>query len=193
MKLITRGIVDYYVADDIIENPVERFGVENHSQMRIMKMLKRPGWHSGRDEDDFSLDERNPYESYLKMYAQMQGLPERLAVIDAHGDSRKVGKKEYWIFFDGERERNMQNWLRSVDGKYAALLLYSCNPGHCWVSSQESVVISPDRIVVEGGHSDSEDRNALFDFVVPGVGVIDDYTIDYELEELRKKMRGEGR
>jgi hypothetical protein len=75
-----------------------------------------------------------------------------IALLKAHG-----GMDKYWYFADGQRKYNVQNWINLLDGKFAAILLYMCNPNNSEISSQHSIIVhSKDCLnvkdLVHGGH-----------------------------------------
>lgn len=104
----------------------------------------------------------------------------RFALLLAHGD---VGRDGEWYFWDGDDPRRVQGWIDEQDGKFACLVVFSCNPGHLSVRSRKSLLVIADRDVTlrkgPGGYH--------FSLIDPKHGEIDEYTIEYRLAKLRGK------
>jgi hypothetical protein len=71
-----------------------------------------------------------------------------------------------------------------MDGKYANIILSSCNPGSHEISSKKSAVFAYNYL-----HSwiRQEEGDGKMELFIPNVGYIDSYTIDYELEKLKEQ------
>jgi len=131
---------------------------------------------------------------YLHIYSQLTGI-NNLAVLDAHGDS-KDGK---WIFTDEENQpsRDIQRWIQLHEKNHHAIALGVCNPGEHEVTSNKSILIYPitDLTLNLFGEVHPFEKQGpkglganIFQFYVPKIGFVDDYTIDYELTQLREKL-----
>ena len=117
----------------------------------------------------------------LALYSQLRGL-KGLAVLDAHGG---VDGK-HWVYYDGNKRVRIQTWINKCDGVYAALLTLSCNPGGLTPQSKKSMLIIPDRNVAVRDFGTG--RGAQFTMIVPGIGEIDSYSVDYFLNKWREEL-----
>ena len=127
---------------------------------------------------------RGDYRRFIDLCGQVNGL-ERFALLEAHGDTNGD-----WVYYDGEKEYEVQRWINSVDGNYSALLICVCNPGTHTPKSKKSVLMIPDSDIdfIAGGGAITG-RNVCFDLYVPKKGLLDFYTIDYEIEQLEKRLQ----
>lgn len=119
--------------------------------------------------------------TYIKIFAQKKKLPP-IAVLAAHG-SQKNGE---WLFMDGKKEINVQKWLDALDGKFASLACYVCNPEAAIVHTRNSLLLLPEGEVSNG--CIMMDR-CHFSLIHPWRGEIDRYIINYETECLKKIKR----
>lgn len=118
---------------------------------------------------------------YISLWGQRMGR-EKFAVINAHGDILD-GR---WMYRDGktgEIPRPVQEWINSKDGSYSCLVISVCNPGSMTPAAKKSIVAIP-HSSIKFGESFGQ-HEAIFDLIVPGVGEINAYTIDYEVRKLR--------
>ncbi len=123
------------------------------------------------------------FNEYVMLYGQKYGLKD-YAVLDAHGQSN--GR---WVYLDGDKEKSVQGWIDSVDGRYAGILLYCCNPGHHTPIVKKSCLIVPDANVYSKRSSLMHRKDSSYNLIVPGrEEEIDLYTIDYETKQLRSKI-----
>ncbi|MEX2033442.1 MAG: hypothetical protein WD889_02680 [Candidatus Colwellbacteria bacterium] len=115
-------------------------------------------------------------------YVSLRRRQKKMAFLLAHGG---VGRDGEWYLQDGNSTQRMQEWIDEHDGKFACLVIFSCNPGHITVSSRRSLLVIADRDVTlrEGPSGYS------FSLIDPKLGEVDDYTIDHRLNELRGKKR----
>ena len=116
------------------------------------------------------------YKEYIDLYGKIHGL-DRYALLAAHGDTN-----DKWVYFDGEKEYAVQSWINKFDGKYSALLLCVCNPGNHTPKYKKFIIVVPDGIVNFSGAV----RATIFDMLVPKIGEVTSYTIDYELKKLKR-------
>jgi hypothetical protein len=137
-------------------------------------------------------EHRPSFKEYIDLYGQLNNLP-RIAMLKAHGGTKGnlYTKSEDWVFRHGPRgeyKRPVQDWIDENDGKYSALLLAVCNMGSHTPKSKKSILMIPDKEISFSGDISRVDREAVFDLIFPGIGEIDSYTIDYELERLKEQM-----
>ena len=122
----------------------------------------------------------NFHSSWWEYIRLRQRRQKRFALLLAHGD---VGRDGEWYFWDGDDSRRVQDWIDEQDGKFACLIVFSCNPGHLNVRSRRSLLVIADRDVTlckgPGGYH--------FSLIDPKHGEIDEYTIEHRLDELRGK------
>ncbi len=111
------------------------------------------------------------FKTYLKLFGKKQG-GAQVAVLNAHG-SRK--DKSKWMYWDGEQRYPVQDWIDEKEKKYSGLILRVCNDYRYSPSSKKAILVVPN----QGGIINS------FNLIVPGIGEIDEYTIEYELERLK--------
>ncbi len=123
---------------------------------------------------------RKEFQEYCELHAKSAGL-KPYAILAAHGDTNGE-----WVYFDGKKIKSIQKWIDSQDGRYGALLIYSCNPGVHTPKSERSLLWVPNNDVKLGMSFSLRDHS--FDLIVPKKGIIDTNTIDYELRELKKSI-----
>lgn len=134
---------------------------------------------------------------YMRLYSQLRGI-NNIGILDAHGTTRG----DEWFFNDGKMSRSVQKWINSVEEKHDSLLLCVCNDqiGIHTPESKKAIVVYPLsrlslRLTGSVSEQNSPDGFGMFEMYVPKIkgirsegGVVDDYTIDYEIRELRKKL-----
>jgi hypothetical protein len=139
---------------------------------------------------------KNPYlkkiREYTQLYGKLRGL-ERDAILDAYGN----GDGE-WVYKDGKRRCSVQSWINKQDGKYSGLILNVCNPGAHTPKTKESLLILPYIEIRTKNDFGIKGQGEIFDIferglrsaniIPPGEEEITGYTIDYELNELRKQV-----
>ena len=105
-------------------------------------------------------------------------------MLDAHG-----GTKREWVYYDHGKEHTVQRWINSVDGKYSGLLICVCNPNIHTPTSKKSILMIPDHDIAIAKVGIDIGRNVCFDLYVPEKGIIDPYTIDYEIRQLKSNIK----
>ena len=87
-------------------------------------------------------------------------------------------------FFPALTEDIIQDFIDRMDGKYANIILSSCNPKSREISSKKSAVFAYNYI-----HSRiwQEEGDGKMELYIPNVGYIDSYTIDWEIEKLKEQ------
>ncbi|MBU1111732.1 MAG: hypothetical protein ABIG93_04530 [archaeon] len=157
---------DMYISEERLIEGLDVDGIESHLEKRL-------------DELFYS---RPLFREYIDLYGRLNNLP-KMALLEAHGDTNGD-----WVFYDGQNgeiEQPVQKLITRNDGKYSALLLAICNPGMHTPKSRKSILVVPDTTINWGLSTDHE---IIFDLIVPRIGELDSYTIDYELEQLKKKL-----
>lgn len=139
-----------------------------------------PVWHFLETEiNSFLFDHLAPeFWTYIQIFAKKKRLPP-IAVLSAHG-SQENGE---WLFGDGKKEIKVQKWLNALDGKFASLVCYVCNPRALTVYTKKSLLLLPDGEVSDGCML--MDR-CHFSLIHPQRGEIDKYIINFELERLKQ-------
>jgi hypothetical protein len=124
--------------------------------------------------------ERNPkHNEMVKLYSQMNNL-KRNAILAAHGDD----ERNTWLYYTGENGGiPVQKWINKMDGKYAVLMLYCCNPGAHTIYSKKSAVLASNSVYSPMKQMSGKLQIELF---LPPLGYVDSYTIDYALDNMRK-------
>ncbi len=132
--------------------------------------------------DSFLFDHLSPeFLTYIQIFAQKKKLPP-IAILAAHGGQ----KKDKWLFWDGRKEIDVQKWLDALDGKFACLACYVCNPKAAIVHTRYSLLLLPDGEVSDGCMMMDK---CHFSLIHPWRGEIDRYTINYEIEHLKQIKR----
>ncbi len=112
------------------------------------------------------------------MYSEKNNL-ERIAFLSAKG----LSKDNNWHFANQGEIIPIQKWINENDGKYKLLILNVDNLNQDEICSRKSIVMAPyskvSLNILETGFPNTE----LF---VPKTGYLDVYSIDSELEKLRK-------
>ncbi len=114
--------------------------------------------------------ERLKYKEYIDLYGKTHSL-NRYAVLMGDGGT----SDNRWVYSDGKKESVVQSWVDQVDGKYSALLLFVSNPGSHTPTSKQSILVVPDGVIMLGH------RSPLYNLLVPEVGEVDPYTVDFEI------------
>lgn len=118
------------------------------------------------------------YEELIEIYAKKNNL-ERIAILLAHGDE----VDNTWCYYNGDKAFSVQNWINNMDGKYKALILYSCNPGGNEITSIKSPVLVSNK---EYSHALLLKGRVQIELFLPGSGYVDSYMIEEELKNLKK-------
>jgi len=119
------------------------------------------------------------YEEYYKEYSKKTGLS-GFGLLLAHGDpSSDWG----WKCIDGNKRKSVQSWINENDGKHAGLILICCNEYTKEIHSRKSLVFVPDRpfsIIAFNANA------VKYEMYVPKKGYMNNYVVEYELEQLKK-------
>ena len=183
MKKIITHLADVYVSDEIYEKANNSPGSNAEKEHRdaIEELYRKPGFQKIRECSG--------------LYGKLKGL-ERDAILEAHGISN--GK---WKYLDKGKAYSVQKWINSVDGKYSGLILDVCNLDAHKARTKKSLLILPFieirtqgdflEIIGEEGNLWNllSNHSGVSNIILPGGKEITNYTIDYELNKLRKKLR----
>lgn len=120
---------------------------------------------------------RENLRQYIDLYAEISEL-KGFAALVAHGGT----EKNKWVFADGRKTKLVQNWIHAVDGDYACLLLWVCNPGYHTAYSSKSLILSPDR---EFRNFEVGYGGPIFSLYSPVHGEVDGYILDYCVADLK--------
>jgi len=126
-------------------------------------------------------NQRKLFKEYLQLYSQLRGI-EKQALLIAHGESNPK-----WTYSDPE-PKNLQNWISRKEKNYGAILLCVCNPGNHTPKSKQAALYFADGNVGFSLKTDRRIDETTFNLFVPNKEIIDSYTIDSELEELKKRL-----
>ncbi len=170
MQTIKTPQADIYISDDILEE----YRIEPGNEQAIKDQLE---WEFS---NFFKRSDIESFRQYIDLYGEINNLS-GYAMLYANGHSNKE-----WLYTDGDKEKSVQKWINSVDGKYSGLVFKCCNTGKHTPKSKKSILVLPDHVVVGIGLAD---KDTCFDLIAPGKGEITNYTIDHELNELRKQVR----
>ncbi|MCH7604628.1 hypothetical protein IID24_01405 [Patescibacteria group bacterium] len=112
------------------------------------------------------------WQRYIELFSKRHRL-KGAAILAAHGD---VDDDWRWLYVDRGTTRPVQSWIDKHDGKYACLMIESCNPGAVTVTSKKSLLVIADRNV--GNRIDY-----IFGLIHPQDGEIDEYIVEHEAEK----------
>ena len=122
----------------------------------------------------------NPeYNEIVEANAKKNNL-ERIAILAAHGTE----KESKWVYFVNEDAKSMQRWVSSVDGKYKAIILYSCNPGSNEIYTRKTPIIAPNETF---SHRLLNQGKVQIELIMPETGHVDSYMLEEELRKLQKE------
>ena len=183
MKTIITPNADIYVSDEIYEKADNTPGsnAEKEHKEAIEELYKKPDFQKVAE--------------YSKLYGKLKGL-EKDAILEAHGISE--GK---WKYLDRRKAYNVQKWINSVDGKYSGIILDVCNPNADKARTKKSLLIFPFieirtpgdflEIIGEEGNLWNllSNHSGTSNIILPGGKEITNYTINYELNKLREKVK----
>jgi hypothetical protein len=116
------------------------------------------------------------YNKLIEAYAKKNNL-KNIAILAAH--TKKI--KDSWFYFNEDSGSSVQRWINSVDGKYKALILFSCNPEENEIHSKKSPIITPENFP---GRYIYNERIPI-SLYLPRKGNIDSYLIEEELRKLK--------
>lgn len=170
---------------------MEGYADEHATREEIESIAKEviPAWIDGLLE--FLNGE---FKEFIVRYAKQYGI-RPFAMVCAHGGDD--GSR--WILEDGiSKEFRAEQVIRrlKVDGKYACILMWCCNPGGYTLVCKHAFVLQPDTEFapshfMEGG---SLYTSGFSELIVPknlrgtiGEAAIDEYTIGYHLRQLKQK------
>lgn len=119
-----------------------------------------------------TIDEIDPEQKrYVEVYSALKNLA-GYAILDVE----EMEGTKAWCYSNGKRAKKIQNWIKSHDGKFLALIVYCGNSKRCAIKTQKSIALL---------------NGEMF---VPKSGYIDNYTIEYDTaklsEKLNKRKRG---
>ena len=122
----------------------------------------------------------NEEHQYIGLYGKVNNR-ERMACLHAHGDS----ESGVWYYQDGTEQKLVQDWINSLKGRYSMVVLFVCNPGaHTPVCKKSLLLLSDADLSILGARAGACNLNLIH----PTEGELE-YTLGYELEQLRKKMK----
>ena len=124
---------------------------------------------------------REEYRDLIEFNAKNFSLEDKIAILAAHG----VNKNNVLYYIDGINRRPVQEWINEKDGKYKALILLCCNRESNLVSSKESSIIIPNNDTRSEGYFPMA---VNFELYLPPFGLVDSYTLDNLLNELKKEV-----
>jgi len=119
------------------------------------------------------------FNTIIDHNASKRGLS-KMAMLSAHG-----GDDGVWMYHDTKNWHKVQTWINTNDGKYSALMLYCCNPGHLEVKSKKSALLLPNDNYRIGSQDDGDVTVELF---IPGYGYMQDYDIKDYIKEYNLKL-----
>ena len=185
--------VDFFYSKDFDREATEDFirkGVDDFDREATEDFIRK-------EVDDFSIEIDEHYffqlliEGTLKdflppkfmklvnLHSKQNGL-ERIAILNAHGGM----KNNKWSYSDVENLFSVQSWVNKMDGKYKILLLKVCNEEGEEISSKRSIICHPNEIYSSEDQRVGEVQVELF---IPGIGYVDNYSIDSEIEKLKNQ------
>lgn len=156
--------VDFFCSPEIVEEFCD-YGGQDHYFVSIIDSFNRNTIH----------------KEISQLYARILGIDKR-AVLSAHGNSYN-GK---WVYNSSGKYFLIQDWINEMDGKYSSLMIHSCNPGNCSIFSSISPVIAFNDVYSILRLDDCQGQMELY---VPGVGYVDSYIEEYELDRIRDLER----
>ncbi len=175
MKQYNLRIGDVWISDEIFKRDFVSKGLDADDITR--KAISQ-------DIDSY-LENQNPKcIEYMWLYGRLKGL-KKLAMLFAHGESMGDLKNREWTYSDGGKDYPVQDWIDSVDGKYHSLMFWVCNPRTCEPASKKSLLFVPDRDIAGRVFN----LGTCYTLYVPKIGAVDGYTIDYELNKLKGKIK----
>ncbi len=167
LSKFTLNDIDFYCSDEHLED--FKFDREpSHLEIFINQSVQ-----------DFL--EKDPKKKELvSLYTKKIDL-DRKAILLAHGSY----DHHRWMYSSGEHQIPVQRWINHIDGKYGILILECCNPYGLEIHSNISAILVPNAVYSGALQNLGDVQVELF---IPKIGYIDSYTIDYELEQMRKNV-----
>ena len=128
---------------------------------------------------DIFIEMNQEYKKIVEANAKKNNL-EKIAILAAHGGD----KNNKWVYFVNENAKSMQRWISSVDGKYKAIILYSCNPGRNEICTRKTPIIAPNEIL---SNKTLNQGRVQIELIMPETGHVDSYMLEEELKKLQEK------
>ncbi len=175
MKQYNLRIGDVWISEEIFKRDFVSKGLDADDVAR--RVLSQ-------DIDSYLKNQNSNYIEYMGLYGRLKGL-NKLAMLFAHGSFKGDLKNREWTYSDDGKDYSVQDWINSADGKYHSLLFGVCNPGTCEPASKKSLLIVPDRDVAGRLFN----LGTCYTLYVPEIGAVDGYTIDFELNRLKEKIK----
>jgi len=118
------------------------------------------------------INSEEAFKKYINVYSRTKAIG-RVAALYAEEDCTVLGEPAY---LDGKRVKRVQGWIDKNDGKYGCLIIlwHNSSYGPYDVKSKKSLILM-------------EDGASLCLFSPIAKEMIDSYTIDYHLKQLRKR------
>jgi hypothetical protein len=167
--------LDYYVSPDIIATEQENLGIPS----------KKETIDSLCDEfrEAFShILYNNPLHKEFLEQAQQHTNTNRIAVLDAHGNTRN----NQWVYCSGGEQRLVQSWIRKQDGLYAAIFMHCCNADAHSIATSKSLLFVPSTTV---SYNDIINATTHIELVAPYVRHIDPVRAQEQLEQYKAYVR----
>ena len=131
----------------------------------------------------------NPgFKDYLDYFGKINSLS-GLAVLNAHS----CGGDE-WFYSDNSGKHLVDDWIKSVDGKFAGLIIYVCNPDVHTPFFSKSAVFAPDNTVYTHAGITLGNIPASYSIFSKDLERFDkesgitNYTVNYYVDKLKKVL-----
>jgi len=162
MKEIEREFMDIFISKDLFSGLMKDFlcdenDIVNELEGKVADVIKKV----------------EAFEEYIDIYSRSETIG-RVAALYAEEDCTVRGEPAY---LDGKRVKRIQGWINKNDGKYGCLIILwhdSSDGPYNDVKSKKSLILM-------------EDGASLCLFSPIAKEMIDSYTIDYHLKQLRKR------
>ncbi len=123
------------------------------------------------------------FKKYFQLFEKLTGLVGN-SVLFAHGGA----SENNWTFYDGrdgEKEKKVESWVKEQDGASGILTLCVCNPEHCTVIPEKSLLVLPDNSFNGLSLKNGEAHLSL----ISPKEEITGYILEYETELLKKQLK----
>lgn len=115
----------------------------------------------------------------------------KYGILNAHGTFDFETMK--WMYSDDGLRLGVEDWIADHEARHTCLVLCTCNPAAMLPKPKRALLFVPDKSFTlsglgadEDGNPSNVDADAVMTLVHPKIGVIDQYTYEYELDQLRE-------
>jgi len=132
-----------------------------------------------------AFEANDEFKELARLNAQLYNLPERIALVEAHGSLSDDEKR--WKFASQDKHFLVQTLVNKLDEHYSSIWLVICNEGQKPINSQKSAAFIYNSNVPAGT---GIRKNSLvnLELYLPKIGYIDTYMTEHLIKQFKKEL-----